>query len=450
MGARATCIVRLVNDSSPTGLPQPAVEARLHRTVGLFGASVSGIAIVLGAGIYVLVGEAAGLSGNAVWAAFVVAAVLAAGTGLSYAELSSMFPEAGAAAAYAKEAFGARVAFVTGWMDVSVNAIAAPAVALGFGRYLGALTGLPPTPVAVAVLLVCAAIVLIGVGQTVGIAAVFALIEVAGLLFVIVVGAPRLGDVDLLSVHNGMTGLLGGAALVFFAYEGFEEIATLSEEVKDPTRTIPIALIVSVVVTTVIYALVCAVVVSVVPWQELATSDAPLAEVVGRLMGDRFARGISFVALFATGNTVLLVLATGPRAIYGMANRGLLPAAFGRVWAARGTPWVAIFGVTAVAILFAVSGDISFVAQVTNFAVFTLFVVVNGTVMRLRFTQPDRARPFRVRPTLLGLPLPSLVGLVGALVLSMYMDGHALLAGVGALALGFVLSFVLVRSEDTR
>lgn len=333
--------MRVVNDSSPPVAGQPPERAHLHRTVGLFGASVSGIAIVLGAGIYVLVGQAAGLSGNAVWAAFVVAALLAAGTGLSYAELSSMFPEAGAAAAYAKEAFGSRVAFVTGWMDVTVNAIAAPAVALGFGSYLGTFTGLSPTLIAVVVLLVCAGIVLLGVGQTVGIAAVFAVIEVVGLLFVIVVGAPRLGDVDLLVVHNGMAGLLGGAALVFFAYEGFEEIATLSEEVKNPTRTIPIALLVSVVVTTVIYALVCAVVVSVVPWQELATSDAPLADVVARLLGDRFARGISFVALFATGNTVLLVLATGPRAIYGMANRGLLPAVFGRVWAARGTPWVA-------------------------------------------------------------------------------------------------------------
>ncbi|MGE3857290.1 MAG: amino acid permease, partial [Dehalococcoidia bacterium] len=150
-------------DSTTTQATGAGGEPGLHRTVGLLGASLSGIAIVLGAGIYVLVGEAAGISGNAVWASFVVAALLAAGTGLSYAELTSMFPEAGAAAAYAKEAFGTRVAFVTGWMDVVVTAIAAPAVALGFGSYLAALTGQPPVLLAVAVLLVCAAIVLIGV-----------------------------------------------------------------------------------------------------------------------------------------------------------------------------------------------------------------------------------------------------------------------------------------------
>ena len=312
--------------NEPAALPTPDRQGPgLQRSVGLFGATVSGIAIVLGAGIYVLVGEAAGLSGNAVWASFLVAALLAAGTGLSYAELTSMFPEAGAAAAYAKEAFGTRMGFVTGWMDIVVNAIAAPAVALGFGSYLGALTGVSPTVLAIAVLLVCSGIVLMGVRQTVGVAGLFALIEVAGLVFVIVIGVPRIGDVNLLTVEGGIAGLLGAAALVFFAYEGFEEIATLSEEVKDPTRTIPIALLVSIAVTTVIYALVAAVVVSAVPWQELASSEAPLADVVRERSGSTFANAISFVALFATFNTVLLVLATGPRAMYGMSRRGLLP-----------------------------------------------------------------------------------------------------------------------------
>lgn len=422
-----------------------AGEGGLHRHVGFFGAAISGVAIVLGAGIYVLVGEAAGIAGNAVWASFVVAAILAAGTGLSYAELTSMFPEAGAAAAYAKEAFGARVAFVTGWMDVAVNAIAAPAVALGFGSYLGALTGLDRTAIAIAVLLLCSAIVLLGVRETVGLAGLFALIEVAGLLFVIFAGAPYLGEVDLFAVRGGTAGLLGAAALVFFAYEGFEEIATLSEEVKNPTRTIPAALLTAVAVTTVVYVLVSAVVVSVVPWEELAGSGAPLASVVERAAGARFGQAIAFVALFATFNTVLLILATGPRAAYGMARRGLLPPVMGRVWAARGTPWVAILVATGVSLAFAVSGDIGFVAQVTNFAVFTLFVAVNGAVMRLRFTQPDVARPFRVRPTVAGVPLPSLVGLGGALVLSAYMDRSALVVGSGALILGLALSFVLVQ-----
>lgn len=267
-----------------------------------------------------------------------------------------------------------------------------------------------------------------------------ALIEVSGLLFVVFVGAPHLGAVDLFAVQGGATGFLGAAALVFFAYIGFEEIATLSEEVKDQTRTIPAALLVAVAVTTLIYVLVSAVAVSVVPWPELAA-------VVARAAGPRFGDAISYIALFATFNTVLLFLATGPRAMYGMARRGLVPPVIGRVWAARGTPWVAILFSTGVSLAFVVSGDIGFVAQVTNFAVFTLFVVVNGAVMRLRFTQPDTARPFRVRPAVAGIPLPSLVGLSGAHVLAAYMDRSAFVVGCGALLLGLALSFVLVQRE---
>ena len=108
---------------------------------------------------------------------------------------------------------------------------------------------------------------------------------------------------------------------------------------------------------------------------------------------------------------------------------------------------MSIVVVTIVSVAFATSGDIGFVAQVTNFAVFALFVVVNGAVMRLRVTQPDRPRPFRVRPSVGGFPLPSLIGLGGALVLSAYMDVRALAVGVAALALGLALSFVLVCAE---
>ena len=417
---------------------------RLHRRVGLLGASASGVAIVLGAGIYVLVGEAAGIAGNGAWIAFAIGALLAAGTGLSYAELTATLPEAGAAAAYADEAFGRRVAFVTGWMDVAVNAIGAPAVAIGFGHYVHALTGVHPTLAALLLLLLCSVVVLAGVAQTVGLGALFGAIELSGLLVVIAVGLPHLGAVDLTAVHGDGAGLLGAAALVFFAYEGFEEIATLAEEVHEPHRNIPRALLLAIALTTVVYVLVAAVAVSVVPWDELAASGAPLATVVEREAGSGAATAVALVALFATANTVLLLLATGPRAMYGMANRGLLPPMLAHVWSRRGTPWVAILLVTVVACGFALTGDIGFIAEVTNFAVFTLFVVVNGSLIRLRMTQPGRARPFRLRPAIGPVPIASAVGLGGALILAAFMNRDALGIGVAVLLLGIVLSFVLI------
>lgn len=426
--------------------PDPSAPG-LHRRVGLLGASASGIGIVLGAGVYVLVGEAAGIAGNGVWMAFLVGALLAAGTGLAYAELTSMLPEAGAAASYARVAFGPRVGFVTGRMDIVVNAIAAPAVAIGFARYFGALVPLDPTLIAAGVILLCAGIVLLGVSETVGVGSLFAAIEATGLLVVIAVGIPHLGDTNLLSIEGGAVGLLGAATLVFFAYEGFEEIATLSEEVRDPTRNIPRALLIAVAATTLIYVSVAAVAVSVIPWQALAAADAPLAEVVRATTSDRAADAISLIALFATFNTVLLLLATGPRAMYGMARRGMLPRVVGTLWQRRGTPWVAVVIVTAVSVAFALTADIGFVAQVTNFAVFTLFVSVNGSLLRLRVTRPDLARPFRANPSIGPVSLPALVGLGGALGLAVFMDREAFATSLVALALGIALSFVLVRPE---
>lgn len=419
-------------------------EDGLRRRVGLVGASASGIGIVLGAGIYVLVGEAAGVAGNGVWLAFLLGAILASGTGLAYAELTAMLPEAGAAAAYARVAFGPRVAFVTGWMDVAVNAIGAPAVAIGFARYLGALVDLDPTVLTIATLLACSAIVLMGVTQTVAVASVFAAIEAAGLVFVIFVGVPSLGNANLLEFQGGFTGLLGGAALVFFAYEGFEEIATLSEEVRDPTRNLPRALIIAVASTAFVYVAVAAVSVSVVRWDQLASAEAPLAEVVRVAASPRLAEALTVVALFATFNTVLLLLATGPRALYGMAQRGIVPAVLGRIWARRGTPWVSIVGITVVSVVFALSGDIAFVAQVTNFAVFTIFISVNAALIRLRITHPDLPRPFRAGPSIGPAPLPALVGLAGALILAAFMAREAFLVGLVTLAIGIALSFVLV------
>lgn len=416
----------------------------LQRRIGLFGATASGVGIILGAGIYVLVGEAAGLAGNGVWLAFLVAALLVAGTSLSYAELTSMLPEAGAASTYAQAAFGRRVGFVTGWMDASENAIAAPAVALGFSSYLAALTGWDGTIIAVVLLVGCAATVLAGVSQTIGVATAFALIEASGLVVVIVVGLPYLGDVNLLKVHGGIPGLFGASALVFFAYIGFEEMASLSEEVKDPTRNIPRAMLAASAISTVLYMLVAAVSVSVVPWERLAEADGPVALVTRIAVSDRAGDALSLLALFATFNTVLLILATGPRVMYGMARRGMLPPVMGTVWTARGTPSVAILITTAVAIAFVLTGDIGFVAQVSNFAVFTLFVVVNGAVIRLRMRRPELVRPFRVRPSTGPVPLPAVLGLVGAIGLTAFMDRTALLVGFGGLALGVVLSFVLV------
>lgn len=422
-------------------------SGELARELGVFGASVSGIGVVLGAGIYVLVGEAAADAGSAVWASFFLASLLAAATGLSYAELTSMFPEAGASAAFAEEAFGARPAFIVGWLDNAVNVIGAAAVAIGFGGYAAELLGWDAGTVSFGLILLAGFVAWFGVREMIGMAVIFALLEGAGLLLVIVVGLPDIGSRSLVESPQGALGVLAGASLVFFAYEGFEEIASLAEETRDPTRTLPIAILAAVVVTTVIYLAVSATAVSVLPWEALSASDAPLADVVRVAWNERMADALSVVALFATGNTVLLLVASSARITYGMAGRRLLPHGLSRVGRRR-TPWVATAVITAVAAAFTLVGDIGFVAQVTNFAVFGLFLTVNLAVIRLRRQRPALARPFRIPGAVGGVPITAAIGVAGTLLLAVTMDGDAFIAGLAALAVGTVLAFATVRGED--
>jgi basic amino acid/polyamine antiporter, APA family len=436
-----------VSDAAPIPDATYGHEPALRRRLGLFAVSMSGVGIILGAGIYVLVGEAAGQAGNAVWLAFVIAAVVAAPTGLAFAELAAMFPDAGASASYAREALGVRFGFITGWLDLAVSIVGAAAVAIGFGSYFDDLLAGGTGPVAIAVLIACGIITYIGVREMITVAVIFTVLEASGLIIVIAVGIPELGGVPLFDIEPGWFGVLGAASLVYFAYQGFEEIATLSEETVNPTRNIPRAIVISVIVTTTLYVLVAVVAVSALPWQLLAESNAPLADVVAAVSSDRLADAVSVIALFATFNTVLLLIATGARLSYGMAARRLLPVALARVSASRGTPWVATLVITLLSIMLAATGDISFVAQVTNFSVFGLFALVNVSVIALRRSRPHASRPFQLPGSIRGVPLIAVAGLIGNLMLALFMDGEAFRAGMVLLGIGLVASVFAVKYE---
>lgn len=190
-------------------------EGGLRRELGLAGVTVSGIGIILGAGIYALLGEATGLAGNAVWLSFGIAAVMAACTALSYAELSSMFPRAAAEYAYVSEAFGRKAAFVVGWLILASGVLSTATVALGFGGYVAGATALPIVPAALLLIAGLSALAVLGIRETALFAIAMTLIEAGGIVFVILIGLPHLGSVDYFVMPNGFSGVFKGAALVF-------------------------------------------------------------------------------------------------------------------------------------------------------------------------------------------------------------------------------------------
>ena len=425
-------------------------DSPLSRRLGLWSTTLSGIGIILGAGIYVIIGAATRDAGSAVWLAFVVAALLAGSAGLSYAELASMFPVAGASPIYVQEAFGRRAGFVLGWLRLAVSALTAATVAIGFGGYLADLAGIPATITAVVVLAVSLAIIVLGVRETVAVAVFMTLLEAGGLLLILALGADTIGSRPLLEMPHGVFGLITGAALVFFAFEGFEQIATLSEETRDPTRNIPRAILLSIASSALLYVVVAMTSTSVLPWQALAESDSPLAEVARAAGGSTYAHILSGIALFATFNTALMMLATAARRAYGMAHRGMLPALFKTVGDRRKTPWMAALVLTLCAAAMAMIGDIRLVAHSANFAIFVAFLAINATVIQLRWTRPDANRPFRIPLAVGRLPAIPMISNLGIIAVASFAEWQAVLLVLALLAAGVVLAPFIVRAEPSE
>ena len=343
-----------------------------------------------------LIGTATEEAGGGVWLSFLAAAVLSALTAVCYCELASMFPKAGAEYEYTRQALPAWVAFVVGWVMIAGLVVAAATVSLGFGQYLQQFLDIEPRIGGLALLAATTAIALSGIRSSARFTLVLSAVQVGGLLLVVAIGAPHISHVDLRN-SAGLSGVLAGAALVFFAFIGFDEVITLAEETKDPTRTVPRALLTALGISTVLYILVAVVSLGVLGPDALAASPRPLADVIGHVTGGPSANFVAAIALASTTNTTLLALTAGSRLTYGMASSGVLPKLLGRVLSAAAVPVPAIVACAAIAAVFAFFGGIGTIAAVTDFAVFVVFLAVNGTVIILRFRQPGCAQAVSCR-----------------------------------------------------
>lgn len=415
-------------------MPKPT----LKRTLGLVECTLMGVGVILGAGVYVLIGRAAGLAGNGVWISLLAAALVAGLTGLSYAELSSFIPKAGGEYYYVRRAMGEFPAFVVTWLLAVGVMICGAAVALGFASYFSGMFGTDQVVTASVLIAACGALLVYGIKQSAWVAGLCTILELTGLAIIIVVGLPTLGTVNYLETAPlGATGLLSAATLIFFAYIGFEEIVQLSEETRDPTRTIPRAVVLSIVISTVLYVAVAVCAVSVLGWRELGASGSPLADVAALRLGPRAFVLLSVIALFSTGNTVLILVMSASRLLYGMGEDRTLPRALASVHRSRQTPYVStIVVVTAAIAVIVLLERLEVVANLTNFAMLTTFTIVNTSVVVLRYREPDAPRPFRIPGRIGRMPIVPLAGAASALFMLRYVETAAMVAGAGLLVAG--------------
>jgi basic amino acid/polyamine antiporter, APA family len=400
---------------------------KLKRELNLFHVTVAGIGIILGAGIYALIGVAAGLAGNLTWLAFLISAFVAFFTGLSYAELSSMFKDDGGEYTYLSKAFNKRVGLFLGVSIILAGIVTSSAVALGFAGYFITLVPMPYIIAAMLLVLLMTTINFIGIKEASWFNTASTLIEFIGLIIIILLGIKYFGSVDLLETSKGTVGLLGASALVFFAYMGFESIIKLSEETKEPEKTIPKAIILSIAITSVVYVLVAISAISVVGWEALSLSNAPLALVAEVALGSLTGKILTIIALFSTANTVLLALVTSSRQLYAMAKKGSLPKLLGKVHKQTQTPWVAILGVSFFTIIFTLIGDIKIVANITNFFLFLTFIGVNLSLIVLRYKSPKLKRAFSVPGSIGKIPIIPSLGILTSLGMIIFILWQALI-----------------------
>jgi APA family basic amino acid/polyamine antiporter len=407
--------------------------------------TAGGVGIIIGAGIYVLLGAATGLAGPVVWLAFLLAAALSVLTGLSYAELSSMFPSAAGEYEYTRHALPEWVAFVVGWTMIMGLVVAAATVSIGFARYVGYFVAVDAPVAALGLLAVVSAIAMIGIKQSARLMVALSAVQVGGLLIVVLIGLPHVGDVDLLA-GAGVGGVLGAAALVFFAFIGFDEVITLAEETRDPTRTVPRALLLALGLSATLYVAVAIAAVSVLGAAALAASPRPLADVMAHVLGHRGATVVAAIAVVTTTNTTLLALTAASRVLYGMARAGAMPRRFARIHARRGTPGPALLAVALVAAVFAALGNFAVIAAVTDFAVYVVFLAVNATVIVLRRTRPEIPRPFAVSGAIGGVPVLPILGFGSVVLMMTQLQPIAIAIGTALGVVGLAAGW-LIRSR---
>lgn len=399
----------------------PALKRRLNLPLLIF----YGLGTTIGAGIFVLVGKVAGHAGMAAPVSFLVASLLAGFTAFSFAELVARYPRSAGEALYVREGFRShRMALIVGLMVATSGIVSAATIVNGSVGYVQKFIALPEATGIALLLGLLTALALWGIGESVTAAAAFTIMEIGGLLLVVWMASGSLADLpargrELIPPLDAAAwaGILAGAMLAFYAFLGFEDLVNVAEEAKDVTRTVPAAIILTLVITILLYVAVATVSVLTVPPAELAASDAPLALVYERGSGGP-ATAISGIAIFAVLNGALIQIIMASRVIYGLADQGELPRRLAYVNARTRTPVAATLLVASFILLLALLVPLEHLAEATSTIVLTVFSLVNLALLAIKRRGTPAPEGVRTSPS--WVPAAGFVVSAGFLVLRFF------------------------------
>lgn len=400
-----------------------AEKQGLKKSLGALDLVLLGIGCIIGTGIFVLTGVAAAkYAGPGIMLSFVLSGLACAFAALAYAELAAMVPIAGSAYTYSYAALGEIVAWIVGWNLVLEYSVGSSAVAAGWSGYVvgllksagitlsktytavpaeGGVVNLPAMFIAIFLSL----LLVRGTKESATLNRILVFIKLAAVLIFLVLAGPKVNPANWSPLMPyGFSGVAGGAAIIFFAYIGFDAVATAAEECRNPNRDLPIGIVGSLIICTLLYILVAAVLTGVVPYTELNNAE-PVAYAL-RAIGYNMGSALVGTGAIAGITTVLLVLMYGQtRVFFAMSRDGLIPRGICRIHPRYGTPHV-ITVVAGIAVAL-ISGftPIGIIAELTNIGTLFAFVVSAIGVWVLRSTKPDLPRPFRCPAVPLVAPL---------------------------------------------
>jgi basic amino acid/polyamine antiporter, APA family len=436
----------------------------LKRELSALDVTVLGIGVIIGAGIFVLTGNAAATeAGPAIVLSFVLAGVVCAFAALCYAEFAAMVPVAGSAYTFSYATLGELVAFVIGWDLALEFIVGASAVAVGWGAYLnstldqifgftlpasisgppaaeGGVINLP----AIAIVGIVAFLLVRGIRLTAKANIVITAITIAVLLIVIVVGGSEVDSGNWTPFTPfGWDGIVGGAAIVFFAYIGFDIVATTAEETRNPQRDMPIGILASLAVVTVLYFAVAGVVTGMLPYDQLGGA-APLADAFESVDRPWAASIVYAGALVALTNTVLILMLGQTRVGFAMARDRLFPPALAKTHPRYGTPARLTLIIAAGVSILAGFTTIDTLADLVNIGTLFAFILVSVGVILLRNADPDRPRPFRT-PLVPWVPI---IAILLSLWLMSTLSGTTWVRFLVWMALGFLVYGLYSRKRS--
>jgi amino acid transporter len=401
----------------------------LARTIGLFQLSLFGIGATIGTGIFIVLTEAVPMAGPAVVWSFVIAGVVAGLTAICYAELASAVPISGSSYSYAYATLGEGVAMVVAACLLLEYGVSAAAVAVGWSQYLNELLdnlfgftipdafsnapeagGVINVPAIVLVLL-CASLLIRGASESATVNAVMVMIKIGVLVLFVVIGLVGWDSDNLADFAPfGLSGVLSAAGLIFFSFIGLDAVSTAGEEVKNPRRNLPLAIIIALVVVTGLYVLIALVAVAAQPLNEFEGQEAGLAAILEKVTGSPWpATVLAAGAVISIFSVTLIVMYGQTRILFVMGRDGMLPPLFHRLNPRSQTPVPATVVVAVVVALLAGLLPINFLAEMTSIGTLVAFLIVSIGVIVLRQSAPDLPRGFRV-PLYPVLPILSVLG----------------------------------------